>query len=89
MFRLAYVDDVIFIGLDPQALQKLIQSLYNKFALKDFGPLQYFLGIDVHKWTNESLFLNQKNILVTCYSKLVWCIGSLVILLCKYTSFSL
>jgi hypothetical protein len=41
-------------------LQCIIAKLRSAFAIKDMGPLQYFLGIDV-KLSPEGFFLSQAN----------------------------
>ncbi|KAL0541239.1 hypothetical protein IC582_021281 [Cucumis melo] len=46
IIMLIYVDDIIITKNYPQAIQ-LITILGNEFALKDLGPLHYFLGIEV------------------------------------------
>jgi hypothetical protein len=47
MYVLIYVDDIImastFLGV-----HHLLAQLWSEFALKDLGPLNYFLAIEVH-----------------------------------------
>jgi hypothetical protein len=45
MFLLVYVDDIIIASSSSKATSQLLQALKDDFALKDLGPLHYFLGI--------------------------------------------
>ncbi|KAM1987067.1 hypothetical protein ACFX15_034380 [Malus domestica] len=56
---LIYVDDLIIIGDNISEIKTLKQSLHQKFAIKDLGPLKYFLGIEVAT-SLKGLFLNQR-----------------------------
>ncbi|KAF7801798.1 Copia protein [Senna tora] len=38
-----------FVGNDPNYLKSFIKKLNDVFALKDLGPLYYFLGLEVHR----------------------------------------
>lgn len=58
LYVLVYVDDIIITGNHQQSIDKFVSSLDTQFALKDLGPLGYFLGIEVTP-TAEGLFLNQ------------------------------
>ncbi|KAK9941249.1 hypothetical protein M0R45_017863 [Rubus argutus] len=52
---LIYVDDLIVTGDNVEEINILKQSLQRKFAIKDLGPLKYFLGIEMttsHKATS-------------------------------------
>ena len=55
---LLYVDDIILTGNDTSAIHSLICQLGSTFAMKDLGPLHYFLGLKVHK-SSGTLFLSQ------------------------------
>ncbi|CAL9020273.1 unnamed protein product [Prunus brigantina] len=44
---LIYVDDILITGNQSNKVQSLITSLSKAFAMKDLGPLSYFLGIEV------------------------------------------
>ena len=46
-FILVYVDDIIVTGSSDSEVNILISKLNHAFALKDMGPLHYFLGIEV------------------------------------------
>lgn len=42
---LVYVNDIILTGDDSNYLRELTSLLHTKFALKDLGDLNFFLGI--------------------------------------------
>lgn len=48
IFLLIYVDDLILTGSNPNLIDAIISRLQFMFALKDRGPLHYFLGIQAH-----------------------------------------
>ncbi|KAF5443817.1 hypothetical protein F2P56_036343 [Juglans regia] len=65
---LVYVDDIVIIGSDTELIKQLQQHLNASFHMKDLGPLQYFLGLEVqiiptgtllyqHKYTQELISL--------------------------------
>lgn len=58
IYLLVYVDDIIITGGSPKFIQEIISHLSNKFSLKDLGPLNYFLGIEVTR-TSAGIFLSQ------------------------------
>ena len=58
MYILVYVDDLILTGNNAHVLASFIARLNNKFAIKDLGELNYFLGLEV-TYTSGGLFLNQ------------------------------
>lgn len=55
---LVYVNDIIITDNNSPSIYQLIKQLGPTFAMKDLGPLHYFLGLEVHR-TNENLFLSQ------------------------------
>ncbi|XP_043694021.1 uncharacterized mitochondrial protein AtMg00810-like [Telopea speciosissima] len=58
MVLLLYVDDIVLTGNDSQFLEEFIVTLGTRFAMKDLGPLHYFLSIEVTS-TPQGLFLSQ------------------------------
>ena len=42
-----YVDDIIVTSSSDKAIGALLHDLRDDFALKDLGPLHFFLGIEV------------------------------------------
>jgi hypothetical protein len=59
IYFLIYVDDIIVTGPNAAAIDHLIISLQRDFALKDLGPLHYFLGVEALHDTH-GLFLSQR-----------------------------
>lgn len=59
LFVLIYVDDIIITGSSLDLITNLIDKLNFKFALKQLGDLDYFLGIKVKKTASGSLLLSQ------------------------------
>ena len=58
-YLLLYVDDIILTASTPDLLQRLTAHLRDEFALKDLGPLHYFLGIEVIRRA-DGFFLHQQ-----------------------------
>jgi hypothetical protein len=59
VFVLIYVDDIIITSSHKNAISQLIADLQKSFAIKDLGPLLFFLGIEAH-WTEDGLHLSQQ-----------------------------
>lgn len=59
MYILIYVDDIIIVSSSTLATDRLLDQLRKDFAVKDLGPLNYFLGIEVHH-TSNGLVLTQR-----------------------------
>jgi hypothetical protein len=57
---LLYVDDIVLTASSTKLLQEIISNLSAAFAIKDLGPLHYFLGIQVRR-TKDGFFLHQKH----------------------------
>ena len=47
MYLLLYVDDIIITGNNLTVISNIISQLSIAFELKDFGPLHYFLGLQI------------------------------------------
>ncbi|XP_051211729.1 uncharacterized mitochondrial protein AtMg00810-like [Lolium perenne] len=58
-YLLLYVDDIILTASTAGLLRQLTDSLRAEFALKDLGPLHYFLGIEVVRRADR-FFLHQR-----------------------------
>jgi histone deacetylase 1/2 len=58
IFLLIYVDDIIVTSSSDKAITALLQDLISDFAIKDLGPLHYFLGIEVQP-LHDGLILTQ------------------------------
>jgi hypothetical protein len=59
MYLLIYVDDIIIARSTDAAVEALLNDLRSEFALKDLGPLNYFLGIEV-KPNSDGIVLTQE-----------------------------
>jgi histone deacetylase 1/2 len=59
MLVLIYVDNIIITCSRHAAIQSLLRELHNDFAVKDLGPLNYFLGIQVMP-CNQGIILSQQ-----------------------------
>ncbi|WVZ67439.1 hypothetical protein U9M48_016514 [Paspalum notatum var. saurae] len=57
-YLLLYVDDMILFASSQALLQRIVTQLREAFAVKDMGPLRYFLGTEVHR-DHHGFFLNQ------------------------------
>ncbi|GJY19940.1 ribonuclease H-like domain-containing protein [Tanacetum coccineum] len=58
-YLLLYVDDIVLTASSESLLQQIIRSLHQEFAMTDLGPLNYFLGISVTRYS-LGLLLSQK-----------------------------
>lgn len=63
VMMLVYVDDIIITGDHLPLIQGLTSKLNDQFALKQLGDLEYFLGIEVQRLKDGSLFLSQSKYL--------------------------
>jgi len=59
LFLLIYVDDILVTGNSKNLVQDFIQRLSYVFALKDLGPLHYFLGVEVTWLPDNTHHLSQ------------------------------
>ena len=59
-YLLLYVDDMILSASSQELLQHIVRTLQSAFAVKDMGPMSYFLGIDVQR-NREGFLLSQSS----------------------------
>jgi hypothetical protein len=62
IYMLIYVDDIIIISSSSATVDRLLSQLRNDFAVKDLGPLAYFLGIECQHTTHGLILSQQKYI---------------------------
>jgi histone deacetylase 1/2 len=59
-FIVVYVDDLILVCYDQNKLLQIKEELSQKFEMKDFGELHFFLGMEVERNCDERLLcINQ------------------------------
>ncbi|KAM3412689.1 hypothetical protein ACQJBY_004055 [Aegilops geniculata] len=58
-YLLLYVDDIILTACTSELLRRLTDRLRAEFAIKDLGPLHYFLGVEVVR-RPDGFFLHQR-----------------------------
>ncbi|GJY76087.1 putative RNA-directed DNA polymerase [Tanacetum coccineum] len=63
LYILVYVDDIIVTGNNKGTIDNIICQLGSAFALKDLGPLNYFLGIEIVPHVSGILLSQKKYIL--------------------------
>ncbi|KAG8475425.1 hypothetical protein CXB51_032251 [Gossypium anomalum] len=68
LFLMVYVDDIVITSNATTAIDNVVMQLHHKFALKDMGHLNFFLGIEVQRKSQE-LFLNQKKYILEILKK--------------------
>lgn len=59
-YLLLYVNDIILSASSSAFLQEIIGHLKDEFAIKDMGPLRFFLGVDVQR-NKADFYLSQAN----------------------------
>jgi hypothetical protein len=67
-FVLIYVDDILITSSLPHGTASLIQSLRAEFAIKDLGPLHYFLSMEGTS-TPDGLILSQQRYILDLLKK--------------------
>ncbi|XP_019246269.1 PREDICTED: uncharacterized protein LOC109225917 [Nicotiana attenuata] len=65
---LLYVDDIIGTGSHTALISEIIGELGKEFAMKDLGPLHFFLGTEVTYFTG-GIHLNQSKYVVELLAK--------------------
>jgi len=58
-YLLLYVDDIVLTASSSAVLQHIVTRLRDEFAMKDLGPVHFFLGIQV-KHSTAGFFLSQE-----------------------------
>ena len=56
-----YVDDIVIIGRKNQIIVDFKKQVNNRFKTKDLGNLNFILGINVERLTDNTFFIHQKN----------------------------
>jgi len=56
-YLLLYVDDIVLAASSTELLHQIIDQLRLEFAMKDLGPVHFFLGIQVQR-TTTGFFLS-------------------------------
>jgi hypothetical protein len=54
-----YVDDIMLTASSNDILRRVISTINAEFALKDMGPVHYFLSIQVQR-NDDGFFLQQQ-----------------------------
>jgi hypothetical protein len=62
IYFLIYVDDIIIISSSTAATDRLLGQLRSEFAVKDLGPLSYFLEIEVRRDSDGLTLMQPKYI---------------------------
>ncbi|KAK0605599.1 hypothetical protein LWI29_028589 [Acer saccharum] len=68
LFLLVYVDDILITGSDSGAINKLISTLHNTFALKTLGQVNFFLGFEAFR-DSTGLYLTQSKYVLDLLKK--------------------
>ena len=68
LYLLVYVDDIIVTGSDPTSVAAVLNSLAERFSIKDPTDLHYFLGIEATR-TNKGLHLMQRKYITDLLAK--------------------
>jgi hypothetical protein len=58
-YLLLYVDDIILTACNDALLRQLTDRLCAEFAIKDLGPLHYFISLEVVRRA-DGFFLHQR-----------------------------
>ncbi|XP_022019104.1 uncharacterized mitochondrial protein AtMg00810-like [Helianthus annuus] len=63
VYVLVYVDGIIVMGNNDTAIRDIIGRFSSQFAVKDLGPLHYFLGVEVLRHDSNLLLSQCKYVL--------------------------
>lgn len=59
LFLLIHVDDMVLTGNNSNLIATVTEFLTSHFKIKDLGPLNFFLGIQVTR-SADGIFINQQ-----------------------------
>ena len=66
IYLVLYVDDMLLVRNDKEIIQDLKTQLSSKFDMKDLGPENYILGMEIKRdWAKRKLSLNQRKYVET------------------------
>lgn len=68
IYMLVYVDDLIVTGSNPEFVQRFVDSLAQRFSIKDLGQLSYFLGVEVTP-NSQGILLSQRRYILDLLAK--------------------
>jgi Reverse transcriptase (RNA-dependent DNA polymerase) len=68
LILLVYVDDIVITGSSPIQVDQCIQQLHSRFAIRDLGPLHYFLGLEATP-NDQGLCLTQTKYLTALLTR--------------------
>ena len=69
LILLVYVDDIILTGSSDSLLAQFVSQLAVQFSIKDLGSLNYFLGIQVCRFSDD-IFLSQSKYMTDILTRL-------------------
>ena len=60
LYILLYVDDLIIVGSNTEAIDDLVAKLQSEYKIRDLGDLQYFIGVEIQRdRANKRIWLTQ------------------------------
>ncbi|KAI9156543.1 hypothetical protein LWI28_008344 [Acer negundo] len=62
LYLLIYVDDIILTGNNSAHVDQFVNTLAQRFSLKDLGPFSYFLGVKVLPYKHGTLLSQRRYI---------------------------
>jgi len=63
-----YVDDLVVMSSDDDALVRIINQLKQRFTMKDFGTLEHLLGTEIFQ-EERKIWVSQRNFAIQLLSK--------------------
>ncbi len=65
---LIYVDDIIITGPNSPLIDRLITTLQDDFAIKNLGPIHFFLGVEAIN-ADKGLYVSQRRYITDLLKK--------------------